>query len=193
MGSVMDINKLYPYITTFNLINITITNIAINTGRLWRRPVLGQSEIVCTVAVLDVQCDTAISLCSGRRRALAFRRGALDRAARAHIVERTSVYDNGADTLPTKLPGQVKSYFRPAKTPATPISKVIPAVFRTFAKYMQLRTKEKTMIRLGGCRMLLVSGTKMQLVRSQNLCSNMGIQNCIPNNTMAQMAHFSEF
>ena len=68
MGSVMDINKLYPYITTFNLINITITNIAINTGRLWRRPVLGQSEIVCTVAVLDVQCDTAINLCRAGER-----------------------------------------------------------------------------------------------------------------------------
>ena len=87
MGSVMDINKLYQYITTFNLINITIKNIAINTGRLWRRPVLGQSEIVCTVAMLDVQGDTAISLCRkhslARRHALAFRRGAL---GRAHIV-----------------------------------------------------------------------------------------------------------
>ena len=49
MGSVMGISKLYQYITRFNLINITIKNIAINTGRLWRRPVLGQSEIVCTV------------------------------------------------------------------------------------------------------------------------------------------------
>ena len=58
----MDINKLDQYITTFNLINLTIKNIAINTGRLWRRPVLGQSEIVCTVAILDVQGDTAISL-----------------------------------------------------------------------------------------------------------------------------------
>ena len=88
MGSVMDINKLYQYITTFNLINITIKNIALNTGRLWRRPVLGQSEIVCTVAILDVQVDTAIIMC--RKRSLAFRRGALGRAARAHIVERTS-------------------------------------------------------------------------------------------------------
>ena len=92
MGSVMDINKLYQYIT-FNFINITIKkNIAINTGILWRRPVLGQSEIVCTVPILDVQGDTAISLCRerslARRRALAFRRGALGRAARAHIVER---------------------------------------------------------------------------------------------------------
>ena len=59
----MDINKLYQYITTFNLINITIKNIAINTVSLWRRPVLGQSEIVCTVAILNVQGDTAISLC----------------------------------------------------------------------------------------------------------------------------------
>ena len=90
----MDINKLYQYITTFNLINITSKNIGINTGRLWGRPVLGQSEIVCTVAILDVQGDTAISLCRersmARRRALTFRRGALGRAARAHIVERTS-------------------------------------------------------------------------------------------------------
>ena len=82
----MDINKLYQY--------ITIKNVAINTGRLWRRPVLGQSEIVCTVAILDIQGDTAINLCRERsltrRRALAFRRGALGRAARAHIVERTS-------------------------------------------------------------------------------------------------------
>ena len=90
----MDINKLYQYITTFNLINITIKNIAINTGRLWRRPVLGQSEIVCIVAILDVQGYTAISLCRERslvrQRALAFRSGALGRAARAYIVERTS-------------------------------------------------------------------------------------------------------
>ena len=90
----MDINKLYQYITTFNLINITIKNIAINTGRFWRRPVLGQSEIVCTVAILDVQGVTAISLCRecslARRRALAFRRGMFGRVARAHIVERTS-------------------------------------------------------------------------------------------------------
>ena len=91
MGSVMDINKLYQYIITFNLINITIRNVAINTRRLWRRPVLGQSEIVCTVAILDVQGDIDISLCRerslARRRALAFRRVALGRAARAHIVK----------------------------------------------------------------------------------------------------------
>ena len=31
MGVVMDINKLYQYITAFNSINITIKNIAINT------------------------------------------------------------------------------------------------------------------------------------------------------------------
>ena len=92
----MDINKHYRYITTFNLINIAIKNITINTGRLYRRPVLGQSEIVCTVAILDVQGDTAISLCRerllARRRALAFGRGALGRAARAHIIESTSGY-----------------------------------------------------------------------------------------------------
>ena len=96
MGSVMDINKLYRYITTFNLINIAIKNITINTGRLYRRQILGQSEIVCTVTILEVQGDTAINLCRerllARRRALAFRRGALRRAARAHIVERTSGY-----------------------------------------------------------------------------------------------------
>ena len=90
MGSVMDINKFYQYIyNIFNLINVAIKNIAINTGRLWRRPVLGQSEIVCTVAILDVQGDTATSLSRESRRALAFRRGALGRAARAHIVEST--------------------------------------------------------------------------------------------------------
>ena len=90
----MDINKLYQYISTFNLINITIKNIVINMGRLWRRPVLGQSEIVFTVAILDVQGETPISLCRerslARGRALAFRRGMLGRAERAHIVERTS-------------------------------------------------------------------------------------------------------
>ena len=94
----MGINKLCQYITTFNLINITIKNIAINTGRLWRRPLLGQSEIVCTVAKLDLQGDTAISLCRerslARRQALAFRKGALGRAARAHIVERTSGHND---------------------------------------------------------------------------------------------------
>ena len=93
MGSVMDINKFYQYFTTFNLINFTIKNIAINTGRLWRRPVLGQSEIVCTVAILDVQGDTAISLCREHSPACQ-RRGALGRAARAHIVECTSGFGN---------------------------------------------------------------------------------------------------
>ena len=94
MGSVMDINKRYQYryITTFNLINITTKNIVINTER--QVHVLGQSQIVCTVAILDVQGDTAISLCRersmARRRVLAFRRGSLGRAARTHIVERTS-------------------------------------------------------------------------------------------------------
>ena len=66
----------------------------INKGRLWRRPVLGQSDFFCTVAILNVQGDTTFSLCRERplahRRALAFRTGALGRAARAHIVERTS-------------------------------------------------------------------------------------------------------
>ena len=66
MGSVMDINKRYQYITIFNLINITIKNIGINKGGLYRRLVLGQSEIVCTVAILDLQSDTAISLCRER-------------------------------------------------------------------------------------------------------------------------------
>ena len=63
-------------------------------GRLWRRPVLGQSEIGFTVAILDVHGDTANSLCRerslARRRAIVFSRGALGRAARAHLVERTS-------------------------------------------------------------------------------------------------------
>ena len=60
MGSVMDINILDQYITPFNSINITTKSIVINTGRLWGRRVLGQSEIVCTVAILHVQSDTAI-------------------------------------------------------------------------------------------------------------------------------------
>ena len=84
VGSVMDINILYQYNTTFNFINGTIKNIAINTGRLWRRPVFGQSEIVCMVAILDVQGNTAISLCRerslARRRALGFRKGVLSRS-----------------------------------------------------------------------------------------------------------------
>ena len=103
MGSVMDINKLYQYITTFNLINITMKNIAINTGRLLRPPVLGQSEIVCRVAMLDLQGDTAISMCRerllARRRALAFRRGALGRTARADIVECTSGHFHHTTTI----------------------------------------------------------------------------------------------
>ena len=66
MGSVMDINKLYRYITTFNVMNITIKNIAINTGILWRHPVLGQSEIVFTVAISDVQV-TQLSACGDRK------------------------------------------------------------------------------------------------------------------------------
>ena len=97
MGSVMVKNKLYQYITKFNSINITLKNITINTGRLWRCPVLGQSEIVCAVAILDVQGDTASSLCRecslACRRALVYRRGVLGRETRAHIVERTSGND----------------------------------------------------------------------------------------------------
>ena len=46
------------------------------------------------VAILDIQGDTSISLCLERTlarwRALAFRRGAFGRAARFHIVKRTS-------------------------------------------------------------------------------------------------------
>ena len=103
----MDINKLYQDITAFNLINITIKNTAIHNGRLWWRPVLGQSEIVCTVAILSVQGETAISPCRkrslARRRALAaFRKGALGRAARAHLVERTS--DKTCDILMRDIP-----------------------------------------------------------------------------------------
>ena len=64
----MDINKLYQYIITYNLINITIKNIALNTGRLWWRLVLDQSEIVCTVAISDIQGDTVISLFRERSR-----------------------------------------------------------------------------------------------------------------------------
>ena len=90
----LDINKLYRYITTFNVMNITIKNIAINTEILWRHPVLGQSEIVFTVAISDVQVTQlsacVASTCFGRRQALGFRRGALIRTVRAHIVERTS-------------------------------------------------------------------------------------------------------
>ena len=66
----VDINKLYQYITAFNLINITIKIIAINTGRLWRRPVLGQSEIVCMVAIYwmyKAACVASDRWCAGER------------------------------------------------------------------------------------------------------------------------------
>ena len=66
MGSFININKLYQYITTYNLIYITIKNIVINTVLGQLGPVLGQSEIDCTVAILDVQDDTAISQCHKR-------------------------------------------------------------------------------------------------------------------------------
>ena len=95
MGSVMDINNFYQYTKTFNLINTTIKNTTINMGRIWRHPVLSQSEVVYTVAILEAQGDTSFSLCRecsrARRRALAFRKCALGRAASAHVVERTSV------------------------------------------------------------------------------------------------------
>ena len=90
----MDINNIYQYTKTFNLINTTIKNIAINLGRIWQQPVLSQSEIVCTVTIFEMQGDTHFSLCRecsrARRRALAFRKSVLGRAASAHIVERTS-------------------------------------------------------------------------------------------------------
>ena len=113
----MDINELDQYITTFNLINITTKNMAINTGRLWRCQVLGQSEIVCTVAILAVQGDTAISLrrerSLARRRAHSFRRGALGRAARAHIVERTSGMQISSDVIGLKTSlSQAHKYHR---------------------------------------------------------------------------------
>ena len=71
-------------------------------------------------SILNVQGDTAISLCRertlARRRALAFGEGgagsgrcggALDGAARAHIVERTSVNnsDSGASCLGASCTG----------------------------------------------------------------------------------------
>ena len=41
-------------------------NIAINMGRIWRHPVLSQSETVCTVAIMEVQGDTPFSMCIER-------------------------------------------------------------------------------------------------------------------------------
>ena len=60
-------------------------------GRLWRRPVLGQSEIVCKVAILAVQSDTTISYRSrlGAVRSVA-RRALTLLNRRTLIVERTS-------------------------------------------------------------------------------------------------------
>ena len=95
MGSVMYINNIYQDTKTFNLINTTIKNTTINMGRIWWHPALSQSEVVYTVAILEAQGDKPFSLCRGRsrarRRALAFRKSALGRAASAHVVERTSV------------------------------------------------------------------------------------------------------
>ena len=92
----MDINKLYQYITTFNLINITIKINAINTGRLWPRPVLGQSEIVCTSPYWMYKA-THLSACvasalwrAGQRSHSGGVRSVAGCTARAHIVERTS-------------------------------------------------------------------------------------------------------
>ena len=91
----MDINNIYHYTKTSNLINTTIIITTINMGRIWRHPVLSQSEVVYTVAILEAQGDTPFSLCRGRsrvrRRALAFKKSALGRAANAHVVERTFV------------------------------------------------------------------------------------------------------
>ena len=96
MGPVMDINNIYQYTETFNLINTTIkkNNIAINMEIIWRHSILSQSEVVCTVVILEEQGGTPFSLCRerlrARRRALTFRKSALGRAASAHVVERTS-------------------------------------------------------------------------------------------------------
>ena len=97
----MDIINLYQYITTFYLINITSKNIAINTGRLWRRPVLGHSEIVCTVAILDVQGDTDISLC--RERALA-RRRVLGSGRMRSVTQRAFTLLNAPQGVVSKKP-----------------------------------------------------------------------------------------
>ena len=64
------------------LINITIKHIAINTGRLWRRPILGQSEIVCTVTILAVQGDTACVASARWRAGERSRSGAVRSVAR---------------------------------------------------------------------------------------------------------------
>ena len=63
------INNIYQYTETFNLINTTIKNIALNMGRIWRHPVLSQSEVVCTVAILEVQGDRPFSELSCSERA----------------------------------------------------------------------------------------------------------------------------
>ena len=56
----MDINNIYQYCETFNLINTTIKNIAINIGRICQHLVSSQSEVV---AILEVQGDSPFSLC----------------------------------------------------------------------------------------------------------------------------------
>ena len=75
------INNIYQYTETFNLINTTIKNIALNIGRIWRHPVLSQAEVLCTVAIL--QGDRPFSLCrersQARQRALTFRKSVLGR------------------------------------------------------------------------------------------------------------------
>ena len=80
----MDIYKFYQYITIFNLIKITVKNIAINTGRLWRRPLLGQSEIVCTVAILDVQPSVSRALAGASASARVQERCVRSRGSRSH-------------------------------------------------------------------------------------------------------------
>ena len=91
----MDINNIYQYTKTFNLINPTIKNTTINMRGIWRHSVLSQLEVVYMVALLEAQGDTLFSLCRGRsrarRRVFAFRKSVLGRAASAHVVERTSV------------------------------------------------------------------------------------------------------
>ena len=88
MGPVIDIHNIYQYTKTFNLINATIKNIAIN---IWRHPVLSQSEIVCTVAILEVhwKCKaTLFSLCGEHSGELSHsERG---HAVSDHVVEHTS-------------------------------------------------------------------------------------------------------
>ena len=79
MSYVVDINKLHQYIT-FHLINIAVKN-TIYGKRLY---------YIFHTQFFLLQCDTAISLCRerslARRRALAFRMGALSlRGSRSHF------------------------------------------------------------------------------------------------------------